>query len=71
MVNSLKKTIRVRSKDKKTFHTMVGTKDMNPEDLEANIRAVVTRVTSRLEQGEHNIASIYVKTTMGPAVRLM
>ena len=71
MISSLKKTIRVRSKDKKTFHTMVGTKDMSPEDLEANIRAVVTRVTSKLEQGDFNIASIYMKTTMGPAVRLM
>lgn len=70
MINSLKNTIRIRSKDKKTFHTMVGTKDMNPGDLEANIRAVVTRVTSKLEQGENNIASIYLKTTMGPAVRL-
>ena len=71
MIISLKKTIRVRSKDRKTFHTMVGTKEMSPEDLEANIRAVVTRVTSKLEQGENNIASVYVKTTMGPAVRLM
>ena len=71
MINSLKKTIRVRSKDRKTFHTMVGTKEMSPEDLEANIRAVVTRVTSKLEQGENNIASVYVKTTMGPSVRLM
>ena len=71
MITSLKKTIRVRSKDKKTFHTMVGTKEMSPEDLEANIRAVVTRVTSKLEQGENNVASVYIKTTMGPAVRLM
>ena len=71
MITSLKKTIRVRSKDRKTFHTMVGTKEMSPEDLEANIRAVVTRVTSKLEQGENNIASVYVKTTMGPSVRLM
>jgi large subunit ribosomal protein L1 len=71
MINSLKRTIRVRSKDKKTFHTMVGTKDMSPEDLSANIRAVVSRVTTRLEQGENNIASVYVKTTMGPAVKLM
>ncbi len=71
MINSLKRNIKVRSKDRKTFHTMVGTKDMSPEDLEANIRAVVTRVTSKLEQGENNIASIYVKTTMGSAVRLL
>jgi large subunit ribosomal protein L1 len=71
MIGSLRKTIKIRSKDRKTFHTMVGTKDMSPEDLSANIRAVVQRVTTKLEQGENNIASIYVKTTMGPAVRLM
>jgi large subunit ribosomal protein L1 len=71
MINSLKRTIRIRSKDRKTFHTMVGTKDMSPEDIEINIRAVVTRVTSKLEQGENNIASVYVKTTMGSSVRLM
>jgi len=71
MIGSLKKTIKVRSKDRKTFHTMVGTKEMSPEDLSTNIRAVVQRVTTKLEQGENNIASIYVKTTMGPAVRLM
>ena len=71
IIGSLRKTIRVRSKDRKTFHTMVGTKDMSPEDLSDNIRAVVQRVTAKLEQGENNIASVYVKTTMGPAVRLM
>lgn len=71
MITSLKKTIKVRSKDKKTFHTMVGTKEMSSEDLEINIQAVVKRVTSKLKQNDNNIASIYVKTTMGPAVRLM
>jgi large subunit ribosomal protein L1 len=71
MIGSLRKTVRVRSKDRKTFHTMVGTKEMSPDDLTANIKAVVQRVTAKLEQGENNIASIYVKTTMGPAVRLL
>jgi large subunit ribosomal protein L1 len=71
IVNSLKRTVRVRSKDRKTFHTFVGTKEMSPEDIGENIKAVVTRVRSKLEQGDLNIASIYVKTTMGPAVRLM
>jgi large subunit ribosomal protein L1 len=71
IIGSLRKTIRVRSKDRKTFHTMIGSKDMSPDELAGNIKAVVQRVTSRLEQGENNIASIYVKTTMGPAVRLM
>jgi large subunit ribosomal protein L1 len=71
VINSLRRTIKVRSKDRKTFHLMVGTKDMSVEDLSANIKAVVQRVTGKLEQGENNIASIYVKTTMGPSVRLL
>lgn len=71
VVNSLKRTVKIRSKDRKTFHTLVGTKEMSTEDVTENIKAVVSRVVTRLEHGEMNIASIYVKTTMGPAVRLM
>ena len=32
---------------------------------------VVERVLGRLENGELNIRSVYVKTTMGPAVKVM
>ena len=71
MVNNLKKTVKIRSKDNNTFHTVVGTKDMSPEDIRANVDAVLTRLISKLEHGEMNIASIYLKTTMGPSVRLM
>ncbi len=71
VVNSLKRTVKIRSKDRKTFHTLVGTKEMSTEDVTENIKAVVSRVVTRLEHGEMNIASVYVKTTMGPAVRLM
>jgi large subunit ribosomal protein L1 len=71
MITSLRRTVKVRSKDRKTFHTVVGTKDMSPEDLGKNIDAVITRLLSKLERGEMNIASVYIKTTMGPAVRLM
>lgn len=71
MITSLRRTVKVRSKDRKTFHTVVGTKDMSPEDLGKNIDAVIARLLSKLEHGEMNIASVYIKTTMGPAVRLM
>jgi large subunit ribosomal protein L1 len=71
MVNSLKRTVKIRSKDRKTFHTVVGTKEMSPEDIGKNIDAVLARLISKLERGEMNIASVYVKTTMGPAVKLM
>jgi large subunit ribosomal protein L1 len=71
MINSLRRTVRLRSKDRKTFHTLVGSKEMSPDDIGENINAVLTRLIGKLEQGEMNIHSIYVKTSMGPAVRLM
>lgn len=71
MINSLRKTVKIRSKDRKTFHTVVGSKDMSAEDIGKNIDAVITRLLTKLERGEMNIASVYVKTSMGPAVRLM
>ena len=71
LINGLRKTVKIRTKENKTFHTLVGTKDMTVEQLAENIDAVLTRVKSKLERGDMNIASVYVKTTMGPAVRLM
>ncbi len=70
VVNNLKKTVRMRSKDKRTFHVPVGTKDMAPEDIAANIEEIVKRLEHKLERGLQNIDSMYVKTTMGPAVRI-
>lgn len=71
LVGSLKNTVRIRSRDRRTFHVPVGTKDMSPKDIAQNIDAVVTRVESKLERGRFNINSAYVKTTMGPSVRLI
>lgn len=70
LIKSLRQTVKLRSKESKTFHTMVGSKDMGVDDLATNIDAVVNRLMTKLERGEMNIASIYVKTTMGPSVRI-
>lgn len=70
VIESLKKSTRLRSKDRPTMHCMVGTEDMPPEKLAENIETVLTMLTNKLERGKTNIASVYVKTTMGPAVRI-
>lgn len=70
MISSLGKTVRARSRDKRTFHVPVGTRDMKDEDLEENINAVLRRLVTKLEKGYGNIESIFVKTTMGKAVKL-
>jgi large subunit ribosomal protein L1 len=71
LVESLRKTIRVRSRDRRTFHAPVGTRGMTPETIAENVDAVIRRIERRLERGRLNISSAYVKTTMGPAVRLI
>lgn len=70
IVNNLKKTVRMRSRDKKTFHVPVGTRSMDPEAIASNIEEVIKRLETKLERGLQNIDSIYVKTTMGPAVKI-
>lgn len=71
MVENLRKSVTVRSKDKMTFHTTVGTTDMAPEELAENIELVLKRISARLEKGMMNIRSVYVKTTMGPSRKVM
>ena len=70
MVRNLKRTVRMRSRDKRTFHVPVGTRDMDPEKIADNIEEVIKRLETKLERGLQNIESIYVKTTMGPAVKI-
>jgi large subunit ribosomal protein L1 len=70
VINALKRSIRVRSKGNRTFHAAVGTRAMPPEQIAQNVDAVLTRVMGKLERGRTNIESVYLKTTMGPAVRL-
>lgn len=70
VINALKRSIRVRSKGNRTFHAAIGTRTMPPEQLAQNVDAVLNRIMGKLERGRLNIESAYLKTTMGPAVRL-
>lgn len=71
VITNLKSAVRVRSKDKPTFHTPVGTRDMKAEALAENVETILKRVEAALPRGRGNIGSVYVKTTMGPAVRVV
>jgi large subunit ribosomal protein L1 len=71
MVTRLKKAIKVRSKDRMTFHTTIGMETMPAEEIAENIDTIVKRLEGKLEKGKFNIGSVYVKTTMGPAVKVM
>jgi large subunit ribosomal protein L1 len=70
VVNRMKNTVQLRSRDRRTFHTRVGAEDMDAEDIADNIDVILRRMNANLEKGPLNIDSLYVKTTMGPAVEV-
>lgn len=71
LIGSLRNSVRVRSRDRPTFHAPVGTEAMAPEDLADNAALVIERIQAKLERGKFNLGSVFVKTSMGPAVRIL
>ncbi len=69
-VNRMKNTVQVRSGERRTFHTRVGAEDMDADQIADNIDVILRRLFTDLEKGPQNIDSVYVKTTMGPAVEV-
>src|SRR6056297_3798817 len=70
VVNRMKNTVQLRSGERRTFHTRVGAEDMSAEDISDNIDVIIRRLHADLEKGPLNVDTIYVKTTMGPAVEV-
>ncbi|RZN38819.1 MAG: 50S ribosomal protein L1 [Methanophagales archaeon ANME-1-THS] len=70
ILSRLEKIARIRSKTT-TFWVNIGRKNMDANDIAENAAVVIKAVESRLERGWQNIDSIYMKTTMGPAVKVM
>jgi large subunit ribosomal protein L1 len=71
MIQSKQNAVRLRSKDKLTFHVPVGRREMNPEDLADNIETIVSRLERVLDKGKHNLKTVYVTTTMGKSERVV
>ncbi len=65
----LSKIAQVKSKTT-TIWVNIGKRDMAAKDIAENAAAVLKAVESKLERGWQNIASIYMKTTMGPAIKV-
>jgi large subunit ribosomal protein L1 len=70
LATGLKTTVVVKSGDKMTFHSTIGTVGQSQEELLANAMEVYNRVISRLERGVGNIRSLFIKTTMGPSTQV-
>ena len=71
IINRMRNLMKIRSRDRLTFHLTVGTRDMDVQEITENVAAVITKLEQTLKDGKMNVKSIYVKTTMGPAVKVM
>jgi large subunit ribosomal protein L1 len=70
LVERLRRTVKIRTKDRLTFHVPIGTEGMSKDELAANVMAIFEILESKLGQGSQNIRSVHLKKTMGPAVRV-
>ena len=70
VVQRVTESVQLRSGDRRTFHTRVGSAAMSAEEIADNIDTILRRLHGDLEKGPQNIDSVYVKTTMGPSVEV-
>ncbi len=70
LIARLEKTVVVALKEDPVIQCGVGSADLDDKHLEEHIKAVLHVLETKLPNGNHNIGSVYVKTTMGPAVRI-
>ncbi len=70
LMNNFQSTIQIRLRQSPVIHARIGTIDMEIDFIVENALNVVRTIEGRLEKGEHNIRTIYIKTTMGPAIKV-
>ena len=71
LIKKLRDTVRVRVKDQPLIHTIVGTEKMEDEKITENIESILEALDRNLEKGRKQVKSMYVKTTMGPAIKVI
>ncbi|HDJ22039.1 MAG TPA: 50S ribosomal protein L1 [Candidatus Bathyarchaeota archaeon] len=70
IVERERRTVVLRSRDKPFVHCIVGKESMSDEEVADNIEAVIRSLAAATPRGFANIKSIYLKLTMGEAVRV-
>jgi len=69
-VEKYSRSVTVRLRKGPTLSCMIGTEDMDSGALAENAEAVISRIVEKLEKRFRNVASIYVKKTMGEPVKV-
>jgi large subunit ribosomal protein L1 len=64
------KTVLVRMRGQPVLQCRVGNQEMDDKDIAENIQAIVRRIEGKLKRGIKNVRSVYLKTSMGSAVKV-
>ncbi|MFH0713817.1 MAG: 50S ribosomal protein L1 [Candidatus Micrarchaeota archaeon] len=70
LVNRVKRSVSIKTKGKylPTVHVMIGNEATPKDQLLENLQTILEAIEKKIP--EHQISSIYIKTTMGPAVKV-
>ena len=71
MIESLKKSVRIRIKDAPVIQCAVGTESMKDEEIEANIIKILKFLEEKLPKGKANIKNVIIKLTMGEPAKVV
>lgn len=71
IIDRLKNTVNIRIKNQPVIQALVGTQDMDDEQIAENIETVLVVLDRNLEKGRSQIKSMYIKTSMGPVARVV
>ncbi|MEM0203553.1 MAG: 50S ribosomal protein L1 [Archaeoglobaceae archaeon] len=71
VIDRLRNSVRIRTRDKMTFHAPIGSRKMSPEAIAENALEILKVVENKYENPSLVLKSVFVKTTMGPAVRVI
>ncbi len=70
IIEKYRKTIRFRIKKNPLISTGIGNEKMTPSEINENLQALLGYLDRNLEKGSRNVKSIFIKATMGPAIKL-
>ena len=70
IIKNYQSTVQIRLRQSPGIHARIGTLEMEADSIAENALAVLRTIENRLERGENNIRTIYIKTTMGPAIKV-
>lgn len=71
IIDRLKNTVNVRIKNQPVIQALVGSQQMDDEQIAENIETILVVLDRNLEKGRSQIKSMYVKTSMGPVSRVV